>query len=45
MDADLSHDPATLPDLLRRVAAFLRRASPYPGTKTSLLRAPTPRAA
>jgi transposase len=40
-----NHRCATLPDLLRRVAAFLRRASPYPGTKTSLLRAPTPRTA
>lgn len=36
---------ATLPELLRRVAAFLRRASPYPGTKASLMRAPARRAA
>jgi hypothetical protein len=35
-----NHRCATLPDLLRRVAAFLRRASPYPGTKVSLMRAP-----
>jgi transposase len=40
-----NHRCATLPDLLRRVAAFLRRASPYPGTKVSLMRAPTRRAA
>jgi transposase len=40
-----NHRCATLADLLRRVAAFLRRVSPYPGTKTSLLRAPRARAA
>jgi transposase len=40
-----NHRCATLPDLLRRVAAFLRRASPYPGTKVSLMRAPARRAA
>jgi transposase len=40
-----NHRCATLPELLRRVVAFLRRASPYPGTKVSLLRAPAPRAA
>jgi transposase len=40
-----NHRCATLADLLRRVAAFLRRVSPYPGTKASLLRAPQPRAA
>lgn len=39
------HRCATLPELLRRVAAFLRHASPYPGTNTSLLRAPVGRAA
>jgi transposase len=40
-----NHRCATLPELLRRVAAFLRRASPYPGTKVSLMRAPARRAA
>jgi transposase len=40
-----NHRCATLPDLLRRVAAFLRHASPYPGTQVSLMRAPTRRAA
>lgn len=40
-----NHRCATLPDLLRRVAAFLRRVSPYPGTKVSLMRAPARRAA
>jgi len=40
-----NHRCATLPELLQRVAAFLRQVSPYPGTKTSLLRAPTRRAA
>lgn len=40
-----NHRCATLVDLLRRVAAFLRRVSPYPGTRVSLLRAPARRAA
>lgn len=40
-----NHRCATLPELLRRVTAFLRSVSPYPGTKASLLRAPTRRAA
>jgi transposase len=40
-----NHRCATLAVLLRRVASFLRRVSPYPGTKPSLLRAPRPRAA
>jgi transposase len=40
-----NHRCATLPELLRRVVAFLRRASPYPGTKVSLMRAPARRAA
>ncbi len=40
-----NHRCATLPELLRRVAAFLRRVSPYPGTKASLLRAPARRVA
>ena len=39
------HRCATLPELLRRVAAFLRHASPYPRTNTALLRAPVGRAA
>lgn len=40
-----NHRCATLAELLRRVATFLRRVSPYPGTKASLLRAPRSRAA
>ena len=40
-----NHRCATLAELLRRVAAFLRSVSPYPGTKASLLRAPRLRAA
>jgi transposase len=40
-----NHRCATLAELLRRVATFLRRVSPYPGTKASLLRAPTQPAA
>jgi transposase len=40
-----NHRCRTLPELLRRVAAFLRRVSPYPGTQVSLLRAPKRRAA
>ena len=40
-----NHRCQTLPELLRRVAAFLRRVSPYPGTNVSLMRAPKPRAA
>ena len=40
-----NHRCPTLAELLRRVATFLRRVSPYPGTKTSLLRAPTRKAA
>ena len=39
------HRCATLPDLLRPVAAFLHRVSQYPGTKASLLRASPGRAA
>jgi transposase len=35
-----NHRCRTLPELLRRVAAFLHRASPYPGTNVSLMRAP-----
>jgi hypothetical protein len=34
-----NHRCRTLPELLRNVAAFLRRASPFPGTKVSLMRA------
>ena len=34
-----NHRCPTLPELLQRVAAFLRHASPYPGTKVSLMRA------
>ena len=40
-----NHRCRTLPELLRRVAAFLRRVSPYPGTQVSLMRAPKRRAA
>jgi transposase len=40
-----NHRCATLAALLRRVAAFLHRISPYPGTRTSLVRAPAARAA
>jgi transposase len=40
-----NHRCRTLPELLRRVAAFLRRVSPYPGTNASLMRAPKRRAA
>ena len=40
-----NHRCRTLPELLRGVAAFLRRVSPYPGTPVSLLRAPKRRAA
>jgi transposase len=40
-----NHRCRTLPELLHNVEAFLRRASPYPGTKASLLRAPKRRAA
>lgn len=40
-----NHRCRTLTELLRRVAAFLRRASPYPGTNVSLMRAPKRRAA
>lgn len=39
------HRCRTLPELLRSVEAFLRRASPFPGTKVSLMRAPTRKAA
>jgi transposase len=40
-----NHRCRTLRELLRRVEAFLRRVSPYPGTNVSLMRAPTRRAA
>lgn len=40
-----NHRCRTLKELLRRVAAFLRRVSPYPGTNVSLMRAPKRRAA
>lgn len=40
-----NHRCRTLPELLHNVEAFLRRASPYPGTKASLMRAPKRRAA
>jgi transposase len=40
-----NHRGRTLKDLLRRVEAFLRRVSPYPGTNVSLMRAPRRRAA
>ncbi len=40
-----NHRCRTLAELLRNVEAFLRRASPYPGTKASLMRAPTRKAA
>jgi transposase len=40
-----NHRCATLPELLRRVVAFLRRVSPYPGTNVSLMRARARRAA
>ena len=40
-----NHRCRTLPELLRRVEAFLRRVSPYPGTNVSLMRAPKRRAA
>ena len=40
-----NHRCRTLPELLRRVEAFLRRASPFPGTKVSLMREPKRRAA
>lgn len=40
-----NHRCRTLKDLLQRVAAFLRRVSPYPGTNVSLMRAPKRRAA
>jgi transposase len=40
-----NHRCRTLSDLLRNVELFLRRASPYPGTKASLIRTPKRRAA
>ncbi len=40
-----NHRGKTLAELLDRVNAFLRRISPFPGTKVSLLRAPQTRAA
>lgn len=40
-----NHRCRTLPELLHNVEVFLRRASPYPGTKTSLIRIPKRRAA
>lgn len=40
-----NHRCRTLPELLRRVEAFLRRVSPYPGTNVSLMRAPRRKAA
>lgn len=40
-----NHRCRTLSELLRNVEHFLRRASPYPGTKASLIRTPTRRAA
>jgi len=40
-----NHRCGTLPELLSNVELFLRRASPYPGTKASLTRTPTRRAA
>lgn len=40
-----NHRCGTLPELLRRVEAFLRRASPFPGTKVSLMREPKRKAA
>lgn len=40
-----NHRCRTLPELLHNVEVFLRRASPYPGTKTSLIRTPKRRAA
>lgn len=40
-----NHRCRTLPELLHNVAIFLRRASPYPGTKVSLTRIPKRRAA
>lgn len=40
-----NHRCKTLAELLDRVNAFLRRISPFPGTKVSLLRAPQKRAA
>ena len=33
MNVTRNHLCATVPDLLRPVAAFLHRVSPYPGTK------------
>lgn len=40
-----NHRGRTLKDLLRRVEAFPRRVSPYPGTNVSLMRVPRRRAA
>ncbi len=40
-----NHRCRTLSELLHHVEIFLRRASPYPGTKTSLIRTPKRRAA
>ena len=40
-----NHRCKTLPELLRRVEAFLRAVSPFPGTKVSLMRAPRRKAA
>lgn len=40
-----NHRCRTLAELLRRVEHFLRRVSPFPGTKVSLLRAPKRKAA
>jgi len=40
-----NHRCSTLPELLANVEIFLRRASPYPGTRTSLIRTPKRRAA
>ncbi len=40
-----NHRCRTLPELLQRVEAFLRRAAPFPGTKVSLMRDSKRRAA
>lgn len=40
-----NHRCHTLAELLERVRAFLRRASPFPGTRASLLRKPPSKAA
>lgn len=44
-DVTRNHRCKTLAELLGRVSDFLRRASPFPGTKVSLMRAPQRRAA